>query len=346
MVYEERGDQLMGSDYDFAGYTVYDMHYEKIGEVGDLFVDESDRLKYMSLKMGFLGTKTALIPLDLVRVNDKRRLVEVATDKAMVEKGPTFGDDREITPEFEWRILSYYGVGTSQPSTQGEAYGAYYSDAAVDERVDLWPGERAGDRKQHSDEEHPGRVRGGVTRESGSDELDDENELRVQRVEEELRAGTREREAGRVNVRKRAKIDIPVSEEDVRKEKIDAEDQTERRGALRRVRIKDEKVRHPPQGAGDQASPEEEGELDGYTHRKEQSSKKGQQQRTANTKAAKGGQKGLSIEGYDDLTVEEAKKKLGGLSVGELKEIRSYEKKHKNRKTLVEWFDRTINNAS
>jgi uncharacterized protein (TIGR02271 family) len=376
LMYEERSDQLMGSEYDFAGYTVYDMHYEKIGEVDDLFVDENDRLKYMALKMGLLGTKTALIPLDLVRVNDKRRIVEVAADKVTVEKGPSFGDDRDITHEFEWRILSYYGVGTAQASTQREFYGAYYSDAADDERVDLWPGERAGVRKLRSDEEHPGMVRGGVNRESGSDE----KELRVQRVEEELRFGARERKAGRVNVRKRVKTDrerlsvpkrreevhvdkvparvqkaseaevesddirVPVIEEDIRKKKINVEDQSERRGALRRVRIKDEKVRHLPQGAGNKTSPEEGGELDRYTHCKEQSSKKGQQQRSANTKVAKGEHKGLPVEGYDDLTVEEAKKKLGRLSVGELKEIRSYEKKHKNRKTLMEWFDRKLKN--
>ena len=43
------------------------------------------------------------------------------------------------------------------------------------------------------------------------------------------------------------------------------------------------------------------------------------------------------------MTVEEAKKRLSGLSEGELKEIRSYEKKHKNRKTLVRSLDHEIN---
>jgi hypothetical protein len=36
----------------------------------------------------------------------------------------------------------------------------------------------------------------------GTEDLRDEDELRVQRTEEELRAGTREREAGEVRVRK------------------------------------------------------------------------------------------------------------------------------------------------
>ena len=42
------------------------------------------------------------------------------------------------------------------------------------------------------------------------------------------------------------------------------------------------------------------------------------------------------------MTVEEAKKRLSGLSEGELKKIRSYEKKHKNRKTLVRSLDHEI----
>ena len=30
----------------YAGYTVYDQHYEKIGNVDDLFLDESDQPEY------------------------------------------------------------------------------------------------------------------------------------------------------------------------------------------------------------------------------------------------------------------------------------------------------------
>ena len=54
---------------------------------------------------------------------------------------------------------------------------------------------------------------------------DDEDELRVQRREEELRAGTREREAGRLNVRKRVRTDreqvrVPTRHEEVSVERV------------------------------------------------------------------------------------------------------------------------------
>ena len=65
----------------YAGYIVYDRHYEKIGNVDDLFVDENDSPQYLGVKMGFLGTRSTLIPFEMVRVNDARQVIEVAADK-------------------------------------------------------------------------------------------------------------------------------------------------------------------------------------------------------------------------------------------------------------------------
>src|SRR3712207_9169124 len=93
----------------YKDYTVYDQHYEKIGKVDDLFVDENDQPEYIGVKTGFLGMKSTLIPMELVRVNDKRKLIEVAADKDTIRSGPAFDDDEEITPEHESRIYGYYG---------------------------------------------------------------------------------------------------------------------------------------------------------------------------------------------------------------------------------------------
>src|SRR5215208_8246820 len=88
---ERREESTLIEDL-YSEYTVYDTHYEKIGKIDDLFVDENDQPEYLGVKMGFLGTMTTLIPADIVRVNDKRRLVEVAADKETVKNGPTFSD--------------------------------------------------------------------------------------------------------------------------------------------------------------------------------------------------------------------------------------------------------------
>ncbi len=111
----------------FAGYTVYDQDYEKIGTVDDLFLDQSDHPEYIGVKMGFLGTRTTLIPFEMARVNDARQLIEVAADKETLKNGPTFDDDREITPQFENELYSYYGL--KRPSTI-EHSGTYAAHSA------------------------------------------------------------------------------------------------------------------------------------------------------------------------------------------------------------------------
>src|SRR5215207_493882 len=151
LVDEERRDRSTPIEDLYSEYTVFDMHYEKIGKIDDLFVDENDNPEYLGVKMGFLGTRSTLIPVDIVRMNDRRRLVEVAADKETVKNGPTFSDDREITPEFERQVLNYYRVETSQASSNREGYGAYYPESTGDERVGLRPGERVGDTRADSE---------------------------------------------------------------------------------------------------------------------------------------------------------------------------------------------------
>ena len=65
-----------------------------------------------------------------------------------------------------------------------------------------------------------------------------------------------------------------------------------------------------------------------------------------NTEAAKKAraeaQEEAPVEGYDDMSVDEAKEKLEGLSKDELEKIRSYEMEGKDRKTLTRWLDAKI----
>jgi ribosomal 30S subunit maturation factor RimM len=92
---EERSDRFTAIEDQYAGYTVYDQHYEKIGNVDDLFVDENDSPEYIGVKMGFLGTRTTLIPFHIARVNDARQIIEVAADKETLKNGPTVDDETQ-----------------------------------------------------------------------------------------------------------------------------------------------------------------------------------------------------------------------------------------------------------
>ncbi len=54
----------------------------------------------------------------------------------------------------------------------------------------------------------------------------------------------------------------------------------------------------------------------------------------------------FSIEGYDDLTVEEISGRVGGLSVEDLRVVRKHEERTKNRETVLEQLDRRIRTGS
>jgi uncharacterized protein (TIGR02271 family) len=196
---QARTDKFTEVEDRYAGYTVYDQHYEKIGNVDDLFVDENDSPEYIGVKMGFLGTRTTLIPFQMARVNDARQLIEVAADKETLKNGPTFDDDREITPELEKEIYSYYGLQRASTIEESGTYGAYHAEQSTH-----------------------------TTGVAEPTEISYEDEVRVQRTEEELRVGTRERKAGSIRVRKRVRTDrerleVPTRHEEVSVERVPVE---------------------------------------------------------------------------------------------------------------------------
>ena len=135
----------------YKDYTVYDQHYEKVGKVDDLFVDENDQPEYIGVKIGFLGTKSTLIPIELVRVNDRRKLVEVAADEETIKGAPTFDNDSDITPEYEQGVYGYFGLEPTGSGRERGSYGGYYAsdtdpyrDEELGRSVDTEYGERAG----------------------------------------------------------------------------------------------------------------------------------------------------------------------------------------------------------
>jgi uncharacterized protein (TIGR02271 family) len=189
----------------YAGYEVYARGDEKIGKVDELFVDEYDRPEYIGVKTGLLGTRSTLIPAEVVTVDEERRRIVVSRPKSEVEEGPSFGGDGEFTPELEDRVRSHYGL----PSVRGAGdRGDYYRD-------EMGPTETGGLRDREGLLEP-------------TDDLEDSDELRVQRSEEELRVVTHEREGGAVRIRKRVRSDreriqVPKRHVEVRVERVPVE---------------------------------------------------------------------------------------------------------------------------
>ncbi|MGB3633118.1 MAG: PRC and DUF2382 domain-containing protein [Rubrobacteraceae bacterium] len=192
----------------YDGYQVNDRDGEKIGKVDDLFVDEDNEAEYIGVKMGLLGMNSTLVPMDACRVDESEQTITVSAEKSHVQDGPDFNDDEAISPDFERRVRSHYGLEGHDGESDRSGYGAYYSD----------------------DDDDVVSETSGRSETSESTGTDDD-ELRVQRTEEELRAGTREREAGGVNVRKRVRTDkeqvtVPKKREEVSVERVPVDEES------------------------------------------------------------------------------------------------------------------------
>ncbi|HKH11136.1 MAG TPA: PRC-barrel domain-containing protein, partial [Rubrobacter sp.] len=129
---ENRSDGFTAIEDRYAGYAVYDNQGSKIGKVDDLFLDENDQPEYIGVKMGFLGTKSTIIPMEVATTDESAGAITVSTDKETAKNGPSFDDDREITPEYENEVRSYYGLGAAGGASEDRgSYGAY--DDSYDE---------------------------------------------------------------------------------------------------------------------------------------------------------------------------------------------------------------------
>ena len=219
LVYEER----------YADYDVHDRGGERLGHVDALFIDEDDRPEYIGVKMGLLGTRSTLIPWATVtRADEEGGYLEVGVDKDTAANGPAFEDDQEITPELERQVRGYYGI--EQAAEDRGAFGDYRigaentgATAGPDALGMATGGTAAGGLRERRDERKA----------SGRPESEPaaEDEIRVQRSEEELRVGTREREAGSMRIRKRVRIererlDVPVRREEVHIERVPVSEET------------------------------------------------------------------------------------------------------------------------
>ena len=132
---EGREDRFRELEEAYKGYVVYDRNYEKIGKVDDLFVDEDDQPEYIGVKMGFLlEQKTILIPMGIVRINDRRKLAEVAADKDTIQEAPPFDNNKDITPEYEDRVHGYFGLERPSSLPERGGYGDYYTSDFAGER--------------------------------------------------------------------------------------------------------------------------------------------------------------------------------------------------------------------
>jgi uncharacterized protein (TIGR02271 family) len=204
--HENSDDRFVTLEEQFSEYEVHDSAGGKVGEIDEIFVDEDGRPEYVGVKTSPSGVGSSLVPLEAVRVDEGRRTIEIhSLPKGRIEDGPSYGDGREITPDFEQRVRSYYGLeGARDPEGHGTSAGYH----GADDETSYGFAERDAEERDS--------------------DLQDTDDLRMQRSEEEVKVGTRGCEAGAVKVRKSVRTDreqvrVPKWREEIDIERVPGE---------------------------------------------------------------------------------------------------------------------------
>ena len=175
---------------DFAGATVVDQDGDKIGKVGQVYLDDqSGEPAWVTVQTGLFGTKETFVPVSGSSTSNGGLTVPYSKDQ--VKGAPSVDPDGHLSPEESDELYRYYSLDS--------ASGRGVRD---DDRRDM-----AGDR--------------GV---QGHDTSGPTTDDAMTRSEERLNVGTRNEEVGRARLRKYVVTEqvtqtVPVSHEEVRIER-------------------------------------------------------------------------------------------------------------------------------
>jgi hypothetical protein len=96
----------------YSRYDVVDRDGAKIGTVDTAYIDERDQHEYVAVSRGVLGlipgTGSSLIPLDICRVDNNRKTIELSVDKDMVKDSPSVDTGKSLSSEQASQVRGYF----------------------------------------------------------------------------------------------------------------------------------------------------------------------------------------------------------------------------------------------
>src|SRR3954449_6959412 len=100
-------DTMLG----WRGKTVLDRDGEKVGTLGDLYLDrKTDRPAYAGVRTGLFKRNESIVPLEGAREIDGDLLLPYAAEQ--IREAPNVDPDVALSDEEEERLHSHYGEGT------------------------------------------------------------------------------------------------------------------------------------------------------------------------------------------------------------------------------------------
>jgi uncharacterized protein (TIGR02271 family) len=174
-------------DFDrIEGATAYDNSGEKIGRIGQLYIDdETGKPTWVTVSTGLFGLSQSFAPLQGAEFDGND--IRLKYDKETVKNAPRIDKDQHLDPDEERDLYRHYGFGS-----RGEM-----GDTGKPESTHDWTGKEG-------------------SRRGAADAGDEEHAMTLS--EERLKAGKERVEVGRVRLRKYTtthteKVDVPVTKE-------------------------------------------------------------------------------------------------------------------------------------
>ena len=94
----------------WRGRTVVDRNGDKVGKIGELYLDEeTDRPAYAGVRTGLFGRNESIIPLSAVTERDDELVVPYDADH--VRDAPSLDPDAALVPEDADRLAAHYDAG-------------------------------------------------------------------------------------------------------------------------------------------------------------------------------------------------------------------------------------------
>lgn len=129
----------------WRGSTAYDRAGEKLGKIGDLYLDgETDIPAYAGIRTGLLGRHESIVPLAGAEERDGD--IHLPYDRELILGAPSLDPDAALDPEEEHALEAHYGRhhdrlhGTEAPDTMlrsEEELRVGHTEMAPAERVRL-----------------------------------------------------------------------------------------------------------------------------------------------------------------------------------------------------------------
>ncbi len=185
------------------GATAYGSDGDKIGKVGQVFLDDqTGRPEFVTVNTGLFGTSETFIPVSGASFSSDR--LEVPYTKDKVKDAPNVGvDSGHLDESEEQRLYEYYGMGYDSGDSETTTTTGYTDTTTTGTTGTVGTA---------------GISDTGV-RSEGHDTSGPTTDDAMTRSEEQVRVGTQRREAGRARLRKWIETDtethsVPVTREE------------------------------------------------------------------------------------------------------------------------------------